>query len=132
MKFMRIAIILFSLASITACASVRELTSGTKWDDNALFLIKSGQTTAKDIAYAFGSPQKEILGAGGRIWIYYYDSGKYVFEGNVARGMAEGEHYCLSIWFDPNGIVVNHDLSYSRMENPQTKQVAETIEKRGF
>ena len=124
--------ILVAMFIFTGCASVRQITSGVKWDDNSLFLIKKGQTTAKEVAYGFGAPQKEIAGINGRIWIYYYDNGKYLFDGNAQRGMVEGEHFGLTVWFDAEGIVTDCNLSYSRYENPETKRIAEVIEKRGL
>lgn len=121
-----VGLIVFSLSG---CLTVRNVRSGVQWDDNALFLIERGKTTAKDIAYAFGTPQKEIIGGEkGRIWVYFYDNARYIFEGNISHGIAESEHSGLTIWFDRNGIVTDFSYIYKRFEDPQKKKWADRIE----
>lgn len=119
-----------SLCSLIGCLTVRELGSGTQWDSNALFLLERGKTTAKDIAYSFGSPQKEIIGGEkGRIWVYFYDNAKYIFEGNIKRSMVEGEHNALTLWLNKNGILTDFSYSYNKFEDQDSKKQAENIEK---
>lgn len=130
MKKILFFIIPVMLLTLTGCLTIRQITSGTKWEDNAIFLIEKGKTTAKDIAYAFGSPQKEIMGGNkGRVWIYFYDIAKYLYEGSIRRGMIEGEHYSLTIWFNKDGIVTDYSLTYNKFEDPDLKSQAERIEK---
>jgi outer membrane protein assembly factor BamE (lipoprotein component of BamABCDE complex) len=115
--------------SLAGCLTVQELKSGVQWDNNALFLIEKGKTTAKDIAYSFGSPQKEIIGGEkGRIWIYFYDNAKYIFEGAINHGIVEGEHNALTIWFNKDGIVTDLSYTYNKFEDPTKKKWADRIE----
>lgn len=115
--------------SLGGCMTVKELKSGVQWDNSALFLIEKGKTTAKDIAYSFGSPQKEIIGGEkGRIWVYFYDNAKYIFEGNINRGIVEGEHNALTIWFNKDGLVTEFSYTYNKFEDPTKKKWADNIE----
>ena len=117
------------LVSLSGCMTVQQVKSGTEWDNNSLFLIKIGKTTAKEIAYGFGSPQKEIIGNNGRIWIYYNESGKYYFEGNVRRSLLKSEYYCLTVWFDKEGIVQNCDLFFRAHSTPYADKIIQSHEK---
>lgn len=120
--------LIICFTSLAGCMNVKHIESGKKWDDSSLFLIKSGETTAKDIAYGFGSPQKEITGKDGRIWIYYKGSYKYECEGNIKRSLLESEDYSLTIWFNKDGVVTNYSLAYSGYSNPNINKPAETIQ----
>ena len=122
--------IICPLLLTASCTTVRQFESGTKWEDNALFLIKPGKTTAKEIAYGFGSPQKEIVGTDGRIWIYYNNSAKYLYDAGIRVGIIEGVYYSLIIWFDSNGVVTNRDLSYREYIDPDLKKRADKLERR--
>lgn len=125
-----LVVVILCLIGFSGCVTVRELRSGTQWDNNALFLLARGKTTAKDIAYSFGSPQKEIIGGEkGRIWVYFYDNGKYIFEGNINRGIVEGEHNALTLWFDKAGILTDFSYTYNKFEDPNKKKWAEKIER---
>lgn len=120
--------ILICIFSIIGCMNVKHIESGKKWDDNSLFLIKTGETTAKDIAYGFGSPQKEIAGQNGRIWIYTKGSYKYQYEGNIRRGLLESEDYSLTVWFNKDGVVANYSLNYSGYAIPETRKSSEMLQ----
>ena len=120
----------FLLLSLTSCMTVQELRSGAQWDNNALFLIERGKTTAKDVAYSFGSPQKEIIGKENRrIWVYFYDNAKYIFEGAINHGVVEGEHNALTIWFNKDGVVTDLSYTYNKFEDPTKKEWAERIQR---
>lgn len=120
--------LILTLTIFAGCRSVREINSGTMWNNELLFLIEKGKTTAKDIVYAFGAPQKEIIGGKGRIYIYYADTARYIFEGAVNIGMADGEHYSLTIWFDQNGVVTDYSLTYNKFESPNLKKEADRLQ----
>jgi outer membrane protein assembly factor BamE (lipoprotein component of BamABCDE complex) len=126
-----ISLLILCLIGLSGCMTVREVSSGNQWDDNAMFLLERGKSTAKDIAYAFGSPQKEILGGEkGRIWVYFYNHGKYIFEGQINHGMAEGEHNALTLWFNKDGILTDISYTFNRVEDLNKMKLAEQIEKR--
>lgn len=115
-------VIVISCLFLLGCETIQRVDSGRQWDDSLLFLIEDGKTTAKDIAYSFGPPQKEIAGATGRVWIYYKTTYKYFsMDGYVTR-LAESEEYSLSIWFNKDGIVSSHALSYNHYLNPETSE----------
>lgn len=112
--------IIISCLFLFGCETIQRVDSGRQWDDSLLFLIEDGKTTAKDIAYSFGPPQKEIAGASGRIWIYYKTTYKYFNMDGYLTRLAESEERSLSIWFNKDGIVSNHTLSYNHYVNPDT------------
>lgn len=104
---------------LSGCMSVREISNGMKWDESLLLSIEKGKTTAKDIAYSFGSPQKEIMGTNGRIWVYFYNRWKYLYDQNMFLGATDTEHHSLSIWFNQDGIVTDYSLYYNEYEDPE-------------
>lgn len=129
----RVAVLIFMLPVLcflvgVGCVNVRTIESGKKWDDNLLFLIKSGETKATDVAYAFGSPEKEIIGKNGRIWIYKKGTYKYECEGNARRALLESEDYSFTVWFNADGVVVNYSLSYNSYESPYIRSPSETLQ----
>lgn len=132
---MKITAIILSIMliaiSLSGCRTVREIYSGSHWDNNSLFLLERNKSTAKDIAYSFGSPQKEIIGGEkGRIWVYYYEKSKHIFQGNDKIGVVEGEHNSLTLWFDKTGILTDFSYTFNKFENPDMKKWAEDIEKK--
>jgi outer membrane protein assembly factor BamE (lipoprotein component of BamABCDE complex) len=111
---------LIGILGMVGCISIQKVESGRKRDDNLLFLIEKGKTTAKDIAYSFGPPQKEIVGSTGRVWIYYSSTYKHCAQDGYIYALAENEESSLTLWFDNNGVVKDLNLSYNHYVNPQT------------
>lgn len=119
---MRCFILLIFAFAFAGCETLQRVDSGRQWDDSLLFIIEDGKTTAKDIAYSFGPPQKEIVGAIGRIWIYYKTTYKYFSQDGYLTRLAENEEYSLTLWFNKDGIVTNHTLSYNHYIAPDTSE----------
>jgi len=122
----KIIFLMTAIFFLAGCARIVTETAG-KWDEKYLLLIEKGKTTAKDIVTAFGIPQKEIIGSNGRIWIYQNISNQFLLISGNPPATMETESFCLTLWFNNEGIVVDRNLAYSRLINRYVKEHAERL-----
>ena len=120
----RLALLFPALFLLVACTYKITNYSGSKFPIEYITSLREGETTAKQVARLFGTPQKEIIGRdGGRIWIYYYGK-RTDFQDTLSERQGELESYMeiLSIIFNKDGTVRSYSYTFFDFPTPYVKE----------